>query len=70
MELADVVWMRRAARTGMARALREQAGITGAEMARRLGVTPPALSLWERGIRRPNAEHAQAWAEVLRGLTR
>jgi transcriptional regulator with XRE-family HTH domain len=62
--------MRRAAGNGTARAFREQAGVTGAEIARRVGVTSAALSLWERGFRRPNAHHAMVWAEVLRELTR
>ena len=67
-DIATVAWMRRAARSGQARALREQAGISGAEMARQLGVSAAAFSLWERGFRRPNAIHAQDWARLLRDL--
>ena len=68
VDVAVVAWMRRAARSGQARALREQAGITGAEMARKLGVSTASFSLWERALRRPTAEHAEAWAQILRDL--
>ena len=61
--------MRRAARTGQARALREQSDVALSEMARGLKVGPSTLSLWERGLRRPTAEHALKWARLLRSLS-
>lgn len=68
VDVAMVAWMRRAAATGQARALREQANVTGAELAQQLRVSTSTLSLWERGLRRPNARHAEQWARLLREL--
>jgi DNA-binding XRE family transcriptional regulator len=66
--LAIVSRMRRDARTGVARRHRKSAGITQAEMARELGVTPGYLSRLERGKRSPRADLSIRWARILEEL--
>ena len=55
-------------RSGRARQLREKAGISGSELARRLDVTPGAVLRWETGERRPQGANARRYARVLRRL--
>jgi transcriptional regulator with XRE-family HTH domain len=64
-----VVWVRRLARNGGARAIREGAGISASEVARLIGVTPGAVSRWERGTRVPRGKIAEEWAALLRRLS-
>jgi transcriptional regulator with XRE-family HTH domain len=64
----ELVWIRGAAATGTARAVRETAGLSLSEVARELGVTPAAVSRWERGHRVPRGEVAVAYAALLRHL--
>ncbi len=45
--------------------IREHAGLSRAEMARLVGVTPGAISLLEAGLRRPWGKTAVAWADAL-----
>ena len=40
-------------------------GITQAELARRLGVTPQAISQYERGIKKPKIETIEKIADAL-----
>lgn len=68
-DVEDVVWVRRLARNGGARAIREGAGISASEAARLIGVTPGAVSRWERGQRAPRGDVAQRWADLLRRLS-
>jgi transcriptional regulator with XRE-family HTH domain len=68
MQIGEVTWARRAAKSGVARLIRESAGMSITELADELGVTPGAVSLWERGRRVPRGEVAERYAQVLRGL--
>jgi transcriptional regulator with XRE-family HTH domain len=70
VELEHVVWIRRLAKNGGARAIRQEAAISLSEAARAIGVTPGAVSRWERGQRTPRINEAQRWAELLRGLSK
>ena len=45
--------------------LRQAAGLTQAELARRVGVQTPQVSRWERGVARPSAHHARRLARAL-----
>lgn len=45
--------------------LREQKGLTQADVARELGVTPAAVSKWENGISKPRVEVLFRLAEIL-----
>lgn len=47
------------------RQIRESAGITQAELARRLGITQPAVARWESGRRQPRVESLQRIADAL-----
>lgn len=51
-----------------ARAIRLAAGLTVGDMARALGVTPGAVSRWERGLARPRGDAALRWHAVLSAL--
>ncbi len=64
-----IAWVRRLAKSGGARAIREGADISGPELARELGVSPSSLSRWERGLRSPRGDAAKRWAAALRKLT-
>lgn len=46
-------------------ALREKKGLTQADVARQLGVTPAAVSKWENGISKPRVEVLCQLAEIL-----
>lgn len=43
---------------------RQAAGLTAYEAARKLGVTHPALYMWETGRSKPNAENLVKAAEL------
>jgi len=43
------------------RALREAAGLSGADVARAMGVTRQAVSNWERGRRAPRGQNLDAY---------
>ena len=68
MNVAEVTWARRLARNGVARLIREGAGLSTVELAQELGVTPGAVSMWERGRRVPRGDVAERYARVLREL--
>jgi transcriptional regulator with XRE-family HTH domain len=67
-EVAMLIEARAAARSGHAARVRTAADLTQAEVARLVGVTPAAVSLWESGSRRPRGEAALRWARLLRDL--
>ena len=69
MDVEEVIWIRRLALNGGARVIREGAGITASEVARELGVSPAAVSRWERGERAPREDAAEGWAALLRRLS-
>jgi transcriptional regulator with XRE-family HTH domain len=69
MDVEQVVWVRRLASNGGARAIREGAGVSASEVARLIGVTPGAVSRWERGHRIPRSGDAERWAQLLRRLS-
>jgi DNA-binding transcriptional regulator YiaG len=50
------------------RALRESAGVPLRVIAELLKVTPEAVRLWERGLRRPSRDHMSGYLEALRVL--
>jgi transcriptional regulator with XRE-family HTH domain len=51
--------------SGKAKAIRIEADVSQAELARDIGTTQSALSLWEAGKRRPTGDSAIKWLEVL-----
>jgi transcriptional regulator with XRE-family HTH domain len=68
MQIESVAWVRRLGKNGGARAIREGAGFSVSEIARELGVSPSAVSRWERGERSPGTDLAGKWAHILRKL--
>jgi len=68
-ELLSIAMVRRLAANGSARAIREAAGLSISEVARDLGVTPSAVSRWERGLRRPHGQPATDYLKILEGLS-
>lgn len=68
MDIKEIAWARKMARSGRGRDLREAASLSLTEVALTLGVTPAALSRWERNERIPRTEAAVRYAAVLRGL--
>ncbi len=56
---------RAAVRSGRGRELRLLAGLSQAELAELVGVTPAAISRWEAGDRRPTGDRAIAYATAL-----
>jgi DNA-binding transcriptional regulator YiaG len=50
--------VRRMIRSGEARAIREQARISQAELARSIGASQGAVSHWENGVRMPHGHLA------------
>jgi DNA-binding XRE family transcriptional regulator len=68
VDIHEVMRMRRWAKTGVARQLRQEAGLSLAEMAQAVGASRSALHFWETGQRVPRPDNAARWAEVLEGL--
>lgn len=46
------------------RQLREAHGMTQEDLAKRVGVTPPAVSKWERGLSFPSVGKVALMAEI------
>jgi transcriptional regulator with XRE-family HTH domain len=59
---------RRATTSGRAAQIRVLAGVTQAEVARELGVTPACVSRWENNSRRPHGELAARYGRLLAAL--
>jgi DNA-binding XRE family transcriptional regulator len=56
--------------SGAARAQREDAGVSQAEIAGAIGLSRQAVSKWESGRSVPSAPHALAYGRLLRQLGR
>jgi transcriptional regulator with XRE-family HTH domain len=69
-DLAAVARARADLASGRAKSARKTADIGLGEIAEALGVSHQAVSLWERGLRTPRAEHALAYGRLLGQLTR
>lgn len=59
---------RKALVDGRARTVREEAGLTQAEVGRACGVTSQAVHRWESGGRQPRGEFALRYARLLARL--
>lgn len=69
MNVELVAWVRRLAKTGAARAIRESTGFSASEIARELDVSPATVCRWERGLRVPGEHDAERWALVLKRMS-
>lgn len=69
MTAKELVRVRRLASTGAARAIREDAGLSLAELANAAKVHKTTIFRWETGLRRPRGEAAQRYLAVLEELT-
>jgi transcriptional regulator with XRE-family HTH domain len=69
-DLAAAVAVRDGLRSGAARSARVAAGISGADMARVLRVSPAAVFWWETGRNTPSVAHALAYGRALAAVTR
>jgi transcriptional regulator with XRE-family HTH domain len=69
MNVDQVVWVRRLAKQGSARIIREAAGFSASSVARELKVSPSTVCRWEKGERLPRDEVAERWARLLRRLS-
>jgi transcriptional regulator with XRE-family HTH domain len=67
-ELVLLMEARDAAQSGRGRRIRLAAGLSQAELAAAVGVSPVAISRWEAGDRRPRGGAAVAYAQLLREL--
>lgn len=67
-DLAEARAAREWCRTGVARVVREAAGLSRSDIARELGVSTNAIRMWENGDRRPRVEVASQYAALLRTL--
>lgn len=56
------------AATGTGKAIRIQAGLSMAEVAKAVGVAEPTVWRWERGDHKPRGAAAIRWAELLHDL--
>ncbi len=52
----------------VARAIREDAGVSQKRLAEELGVHPVTVARWELGMRRPRGRTSIAYAEILEAL--
>jgi DNA-binding transcriptional regulator YiaG len=68
-ETAALVRVRDLAQRGQARRIRLRAGLSLAEVADPVGVTPAAVYRWEVGDRRPRGEAALRYLALLDELT-
>lgn len=67
-ELTLLIEARAAVKSGRAARVRELAGLSQADVAQLVGVTPAAISRWESGERRPTGDPAVAYGRALRRI--
>jgi transcriptional regulator with XRE-family HTH domain len=66
METApDIALVRRLGADGTARHIREESGLSMADIAADLGVSVSTISMWERGIKSPRSEIALRYGALL-----
>lgn len=63
-EVLAIAQLRADLRSGRARAIRERARLSQADIARAVGVDQPTVARWEAG-RLPRREHAARYADLL-----
>lgn len=68
--LLDLAKAKRFAKSGAARMIRVQAGLSLAEVAAHVGVSPTTIFRWERSERAPHGEAAVRWMRLLDELGR
>lgn len=68
-ETAELVRVRSLAQRGTARRIRLKAGLSHAEIASPVGVTPATICRWELGERRPRGAAALRYLELLDALS-
>ena len=68
IDLAAVARCRSLASSGAARSIRLAAGVSLAEVARQLEVSPSTIHRWETGLRSPRAAAAERYGRLLRQL--
>lgn len=64
----DLARLRHWTKNGHAKAIREGAGVSLAEVATDVRAHRSTISRWERGLRRPQGEAAIRYLRVLEGL--
>lgn len=68
--LAELAETRTLVRSGAARPIRLNAGLSLGEVAKSIGVSPATILRWETGERVPHGEAAVAYGRLLYALTR
>lgn len=69
-ETTDLIRVRRMVETGAAKAVREAAGLSLAEIAKAADVTRATVWRWEAGERRPHGAAAVRYMRVLEEIGR
>jgi len=69
-DLAMAARVRADLRSGKARRERIASGVSGAEVARAMRVSPQAVFSWETGRKSPTEAHAVAYGRVLAAVAR
>ena len=67
-DVVELATIRRIARNGEARLIRETAGLSPAEVAEAIGASPLTVRRWERGDRAPRGDAGLRYARLLRDL--
>ncbi len=67
-DLARVTRVRRLAKSGQAKRIREEAGASLRDVGGEVGVYPGTVYRWEAGLTRPGREHALKWEAALARL--
>lgn len=68
VEAVEIARVRGLARSGRARAIRQQARLSQAEIAQAVGVHEATIARWESGTRAPRGAAALRWGSLLREL--